>query len=100
MKRIHVKYDEVSAETTNCRNYISSNIISRVHTEYRKIQSDLRQVDGATNAALQEVMEINQQKTVACATAVQRLLNFMANSSNQIQISEAYIARSFQATRR
>ena len=100
MGTIQVNYDEVNAEIRRLRSHLTSQITSPINNEYRQIQSNLRQVDGATNANFREAMDENQRKTIVAANILDRLLHFIANSSRQIQINENQIARSFNASRR
>lgn len=93
MGTIHVKYDEVYAETEKLRNHISSNIMNRVNAEYRQMQSQLSHVDGAANAQLKEVLDANMQKTILAAETLDKLLQFISDSAKQIEISEQRIAR-------
>ena len=100
MRTIHVRYDEVYAETTKLRSYLASNVVGRADAEYRQIQSNLSRMDGATNAALMEVMEANHQKTLVTADTVDKLLDFIATSTKQIEMNEQRIARAMSASRK
>ena len=100
MEQILVNYEAVNEEIARLRTQITSSVIDPVNAEYRQIQTSLQQVDGATNAAYQEALEINREKALAAANTMEKLLNFIFNSARQIQISEEQIARSFGGTRR
>ena len=93
MRTIQVNYDEVYAKTAELRRHISANIVGRANSDYNRIQSHLRQVDGGANEVLIEVMEANRQKTLAAAYAMDKLLEFIATSAKQIEINEDRIAR-------
>ena len=95
-----MKYDEVQAETAKLRKYLSSNVVSRVNTDYRQMQSQLRQVDGAATASMQQTMNVNCQKAAEAAAVLDKLLQFMSNSARQIELSESQIARTFKMIRR
>jgi len=100
MQTIQVDYDAVEAKLSQMRNHITTNVNHATMHEYRQIQNNLMQVDGATQNTLQQVMELNRQKAMVCTGIMERLFNFMANSSRQIQISEEQIARAFNNPRR
>ena len=100
MRTIQVNYEAVNAKIAQLRGHITSSIISPVESEYRQIQSNLRQVDGEACAGLQEAVNENRQKALAAASVLERLLSFMSNSSRQIQLTEEQIARAFSTARR
>ena len=100
MRTIHVKYDDVYAETLKLRNRISSDVINRATVEYRQIQMLLDSVDGTSNARLKETMEHNLRKTVMVAETFDKLLQFISKSAKQIEISEQQMARSFASSTR
>ena len=100
MRTIQVNYDAVNAKIAQMRGHIASNIINPVEGEYRQIISNLRQVDGAACASLQEAIDENRQKAIAAASVLERLLSFMSNSSRQIKLTEEQIARAFSTARR
>ena len=100
MGTFHVKYDEIHAETAKMRRHLATDVVGRVQTEYRQIQSQIRQVDGAATAALIEAMNENCNKVVTAAQTMERLLSFMSNSARQIEASESQIARAFRTVRR
>jgi len=93
MRTIQVKYDEIYAGTKRLRNHISNNITSRANTEYRQLQRELRRVDGATNANLQDALDINRQKTFDAAKTLDKLLRFIDSAARQIERSEQQMAR-------
>ena len=100
MSQILVNYEAVNEEIARLRAQITTNVITPIDAEYRQLQSTLSQVDGETNAEYQEAMDINKEKALVAASALERLLGFMFNSARQIQISEEQIARSFGGVRR
>ena len=100
MSQILVNYEAVNEEIARLRAHMTANVVDAVNTEYRQLQTNLRQADGETNAAYQEALEINREKALVAASTMERLLSFMFNSARQIQISEEQIARSFGGTRR
>ena len=100
MGTIHVKYDEVYAEAARLRSHISSNIVERANAEYSQIQMTLSHADGATNARLSEAMEENRLKTLEAANTLEKLLQFIAASTKQIEINEQRIARGMSIVRR
>ncbi|MCL2853432.1 MAG: hypothetical protein FWE20_10455 [Defluviitaleaceae bacterium] len=61
MRTIHVKYDEVYAETARLRSQVLSGIVGQADTGYGRIQSTLNRMDGAANAQLTQVLEANRQ---------------------------------------
>jgi len=100
MREIRVKYDEVYAEVTKMRNHIAVDIVEHTRKEYRQILSQLQQVDGAANFVLQEAMEANCEVTIGMANVLDKLLDFMFNSSKQIEDREQQIARVFSTYRK
>jgi len=99
MKTIHVKYDEVYAEVGKMRG-AAAGMVDRVNAEYLQIQSQLGRVDGATNAALMQVMQANCQKAITAADTLDKLLEFILSSTKQIEVSEQQIARAMTAGKR
>jgi len=100
MGTIHVKYDEVYAETAKLKSYLASNVVARADADYRQIQSNLSRMDGAANAALMNFMEANYQKTLVTAETMDKLLNFITASTMQIEMNEQRIARAMTAGRK
>ena len=101
MRTIQVNYDEVNSKVAQLRSHTASDIVAPVQSEYRQLQTSIRQsIDGATCAGFQEAMNENQQKAIAASSVLERLLSFMSNSSHQIRTTEDQIARAFNATRR
>ena len=100
MGTYYISYDEVNAETRRLMNHLRSNIIEPTNTEYRQIRNNLRQADGAANAAYSDAMDINREKTLEATRILERLLGFISDSSRRIQSAENNIARSFSIIRR
>ena len=100
MSTFHVNYDEVYAETERMKRHIITDIIGQTTREYRQIQSMLRQVDGATTASLSSALEANCQVTIEAARTLERLVDFINNSTRQIEMSEQRMARIIASTRR
>jgi len=82
------------------RNHIAVNVDHAATSEYRQINNGLTQVDGAVQSELQQIMELNRQKALACTSVMERLLSFMTNASRQMQVTEEQIARVFLSPRR
>jgi len=95
MEKIQVDYNAVETKLSQTQSHITTSINQAVMQEYRQIQSNLTQVDGETQKELREAAELNRQKALACTGILERLCSFMANSSRQIQTSEAQMARAF-----
>ena len=100
MGTIHIKYDEVYAETAKLKGHLASNVVARADAEYRQMQSNLRNVDGAASAAYSDFIEENRRKTAIAANTIVKLLDFMENSARQIEASEQRIARAISTARR
>ena len=100
MRTLQVDYEAVTEKVMQLRSHIRTNIVSQVEGEYHKLQSSLKQLDGAACASLREALDENRQKALAGASVLERLLSFMSNASQQIQIAENQISRTFMATRR
>ena len=100
MKTIHVKYSEVYAEAAKLKQHVANDIRNYVDSEYRQIQMQLRSVDGAANARLQEAMVLNRQKAVDAANILDELLDFICTSTRQIEIAEQRIERVFLSSRK
>jgi len=97
MGTIHVKYDEVYAEVAKLKSNLISNVVGRADADYRQIQMNLSRMDGAANAMLMEVMQENYRKTLMTADTMDKLLDFIATSTKQIEINEQRIARAMSA---
>jgi len=100
MGTIHVKYDEVYAETAKLKSYLASNVVARADADYRQIQSNLSCMDGSANDMLMEVMEANYLKTLVTADTAYKLLDFIETSTRQIEINEQRVARAMLAGRK
>ena len=100
MRTIHVKYDEVYAETAKFKGHLASSVVARADADYRQIQSNLSRMDGSENATLIEVMEANYMKTLVTADTVGKLLDFIETSTRQIEMNEQRIARAMSAGRK
>lgn len=92
--QIRINYEEVYSRTTQLKSCIEVEI-SRVMQEYEGIESSLEGLDSATNAFLQVTMRRNQQKTIATAEVLERLLVFIKNSARQIEMREQIWASLF-----
>jgi len=100
MGTFKINYDEVNAEISRLRTALTADIINTADREHRKIQSELRQLDGAANAGFQEIIEENRAKVAAAAKALDKVLRFISNAAGQIRTSEEQLARAFRITKR
>ena len=92
MGQIQINYEEVYRRTAQLRNRINYDLLSRIENEYRNLDSVIDELDGATAAALKKTMEENRQKSIAAAAVLDKLLSFMANSSQQVELNEQIMA--------
>jgi len=68
MSEISINYREVENQIRQLRNNLNRNLLLQVNQEYRQIQSNLRQIDGATSASYSEALNENNQKILeACS---------------------------------
>jgi len=95
MSDIVVKYDEVYSRTAELKKRIGSDLTTRINDEYAQIENLLSSsVDGATTASLLEVVAFSKRKSIAAASALEKIVDFMADSAKEIQRNEAELARS------
>ena len=99
MGTFFVDFEALRARTRDLRR-ARAEIIRGVEEDYRQIRSTLRETDGSASAAYREALDHNRKKALAAAEVVDRLINFMANASRQIQVSEEQMARGFRTPRR
>ena len=88
---IQVNYPVVSSKTAELRNRIKDEI-HYMESKYRLIQTMLDDLDGADNATIKETMETNRQKIDMAAETLDKLILFMAKSSDDINTEEYKIA--------
>ena len=101
MSKIQINYSQVYSEVPKLKNHVTCNIVDYTNGEYQKIQSLLSDyVDGETNAYLKEVMEANREKTLEAAYILEELLQFISDSSKQMEINEHRLARTMTADRK
>jgi len=93
MGEILINYEEVYSRTAAMKCYIRDELLAQIESEYEQIQAMLENVDGATNAGLQEAMEANKKKSIAVANVMDKMLTFMANSSKEFEENERAMAR-------
>ena len=93
MSEIKIQYDKIYSEIPKLRSHVTSNIIDYCNAEYQTLQSQLNAVDGAANSGLLEAMEENRLKAIETAGILDKLLQFILDSTKQIEINEQQMAR-------
>ena len=88
MAQIKINYEEVYRKTSELKSYIDSDLLVRIDNEYQQLQEALDSVDSATNASLLEAMEQSRLKTRMVALTLDKLLSFMTNSAQQVELNE------------
>jgi len=93
-RQYQVNYELVRS-TKGRLNTQVGNANAGVANAYSEIQSAIDSLDSGTNAALKAAMERNQRKAQAYLEVLGKLLTFIENSAEQIEIYEQRIARQF-----
>ena len=100
MSLVKINYFEVHTKAAQLRSQIFA-CLNEMETEYRQIQSRLNSgVDGTAAAAVCSAMDENRKKSYEVAETLDKLLSFMANSANQVEIEELKIASTFHSSAR
>ena len=97
MSEIRINYAEVYAKTAALQR-IAQAELREANAAYRKATSDLRGMDGSTNAQIIAAVETIQHKAQATTNTLTKLLAFIDLSARQVERSEVSIARAFQAS--
>jgi len=97
-REIRINYEEVYAKTAELRQRLTAEL-REMDMEYRQIQSDLRRLDGRTNAEFIEAMKMNQQKAQMTVETLTKLLTFIESSAREIERDEAMTSRIFSRSR-
>ena len=100
MRTIQIDYEAVSTKLTQMSNHVTRDVNQVTATEYRQISNGLTRIDGAVQSEMRQIMDLNNQKALACTSIMERLLSFTTNASRQMQVSEEQIARVFMNSRR
>jgi len=95
---IKIDYQAVYSKTRELRARLNGEL-RNMDSEYRQIQSGLRQQDSKTNATLMEVMGENQKKAQMCAEAMQHLIAFIENTTREVENQEREMRRTFDSFR-
>jgi len=93
MNTIRIQHDNIYTETTRIKSHVSDDIVKMMEIKYRDIQSQLDLVDGATNAALKDVMAQNRLKTIEAAGVLDKLCGFISDAAQQVEVTDQRIAR-------
>ena len=94
---IQIRYGEVYGNVAELRNRIRTSI-HEMEAEHRQIQSNLNRVDGATNARLMSAVERNSRKAHTVAETLDKLLEFIKSSTQQVEIEEQRMQAVFQSS--
>jgi len=93
MSEILINYEQVYAEIANIRSAIQNDLIPRVASDYKELQSNFdSSSDGAHNARIKAGMEEQKRKTMEMIDLVDRLASFMENSSREFERNEKEMA--------
>ncbi|MCL2574228.1 MAG: hypothetical protein FWE34_06745 [Defluviitaleaceae bacterium] len=90
--RFQIQYDTVYIKTAELRSRIEAELADMEST-YRQVEHELHDMDGKTNACLQETVEANRQKAYEAASTLDELLQFLNDSARQVEINEHKMAR-------
>ena len=90
---ILVNHKEVYNRCAALTAFVESEVVGEAEIGYANIDQLLRQVDGATNAALIEAMKCNREKTVICARTLCKLLQFIDHASRELEVEDRYMAK-------
>ena len=93
-EKIEIQYNEVYRESSELRSCIE-HVISEMEVGYNHVQAQMDDLDSATNARLMAAMERNKKKAYTVAETLDKLLSFIAASSQQVESEEAMIAQVF-----
>ena len=96
--QIFINFNEVYSKTAELRQRIE-NELREMNMAYRQAQSDLRSMDGKTNAAFVETMAENQRKAQITAETMRKLIMFIENSAREVERNEQLHARVFASSR-
>ena len=99
MSEIRINYAEVYAKTSHMRRQIAA-ALSEVEAEYNRAQSGLDNMDGSTAAAVKEAIEANRLKTCEMAETLGKMVDFVYNTSKQVEAEELKIANVFNSSAR
>ena len=94
--QIKINYEAVYTKTAELRNRIEAEL-HNMEASYNNIQSDLHGMDGATNARAMESMRENRHKALKTAETLRKLLNFIDNSSRQMEVDEMRLRSVFDS---
>jgi len=93
---VKVNFDEVYSQTSSLRNKLTEGLES-LNTSYANVDSKLDELDGSANASLKTAMESNRKKSQDVAMTLQKMINFMENSSRSVQESDIEHSNTFRA---
>jgi len=98
-REILVNHDEVYNLVGTLTSYIESEIICEAENRYSQINTQLQQVDSATNAGLIEALECNKVKTKICADTLQKLLALVECVAREMEKEDSQMARGIGSER-
>ena len=94
--QILISYDAVYSKCRELHGNLS-NESRDMSGGYRQLQSSLSRMDGSTNAAIRETMEVSQQRTMAVVDVYQHLLTVMENTTREAEQEERRISHVFNS---
>jgi len=94
VSQIKVIYEQVASETKMLSGCTEAEK-RRVESVYASIMKRFGELDGATNATLIDVGNLNREKTIAKALVLNKLSAFVADASRYTQNTEDGIASQF-----
>ena len=94
---ILVNYDEVTTLTQALRTNMQSDILTESQNRYSDIAEAVKRVDGAANAGLITTTELTHQKTAAVCEALEKLITYVQEASQDLQDNEREMAGEIQA---
>ena len=95
MSEIHIDYDVVAAQVLKLRSFMSAQI-REAEAAYTSILSSLDLYDSATNASYIRIITNNRRKAESADRGIDKLLNFIKNSSEQMRLEDVRLSGVFR----
>jgi hypothetical protein len=95
---ISINYDQVYSRTDELKSRVGNELLSKIETDYTRIQSALDDVASSTVASLKENVEAHRYKSIMAANILLKLLAFMSSSAKLMQAEELSMSRDIMTT--
>ena len=96
MEQVKVVYSQVESEAAALKGRAEEEK-GRVKSEYASVMTRVGELDGATNATVIDVGNLNRERTEATASVLYKLGIFVAEASKYTENTEREIASVFNA---